>query len=64
MRAVIERDAIGIHTSNQIHHILHIISMSEQPLAHVSSTGVVDLVFLDMKTSTWQQINVARMVIM
>ena len=62
--AVVKRHAIGIDTPDQVDHILDVISMAEQPMAHVAAAGVVDFLFLNMKTGIGQQSDVSSVVIM
>ena len=63
MRTVIKRHSIGVHAPDQVYDIFHVVSVAEQPVAHVSATGVVNFLFLDMETRIGQEPDVASVVI-
>ena len=61
--AVVKRHAVGVDTPDQVDHVLNVVRMAEQPMAHVPATGVVELLFLDVKACVGQEPDVARVVI-
>jgi hypothetical protein len=62
--AIMKHHTIGIQTSDQGNHILHVVRVAEQAVTHMAATGIVHLPVLDVKPRIGQQINIARMVVM
>ena len=53
-----------IQAAHKTHHVFDIVGVTKQAMAHVLATGIVHFVFLNVKTSIREQVDIAGMVIM